>query len=72
MYPVIKQSHTAVGHGWLHKTHKYLKMYYTDISREVIKVFLKMCEHCALKKKRSEMPKLIIKPVTYRDWKYCC
>ena len=51
MYPIIKQSHTAVGHGGLHKTYNDLKTHYANISREVIKTFLKLCEHCALKKK---------------------
>ena len=63
MYPVIKQSHTAVGHGWLYETHKVLMKHCTVISREVMKVFLKMCEQCAMKKNRSEMSKLVIKPV---------
>jgi hypothetical protein len=64
MYPVIEQSHTAVGYKWLHKTHKDLKKHYISISSEVIKVFPKMCEQCALKTKRSELSKLVIKPVT--------
>jgi hypothetical protein len=51
MYPITKQSHTAVGHGGLHKTYNDLKTHYANISREVIKTFLKLCEHCALKKK---------------------
>jgi hypothetical protein len=50
MYAIIKQSHTAVGHGGLHETYNDLKAHYANISREVIKTFLKHCEHCALKK----------------------
>ena len=37
MYAIIKQSHTAVGHGGLHKTYNDLKTHYANISREVIK-----------------------------------
>ena len=51
MYPIIKQSYTAVGHGGLHKIYYDLKAHYANISREVKKAFLKLCEHCALKKK---------------------
>lgn len=68
MYSVIKQCHTAVGHGGLHKTYNELKKHYANISREILKVFLKMCNHCALKKKRSELSKLVIKPVTSSDF----
>ena len=68
MYPIIKQSHTAVGHGGLHKTYNDLKAHYANISREVKKTFLKLCEHCALKKERSELSKLIIKPVRSSDF----
>ena len=68
MYPIIRQSHTAVGHGGFHKTYNDLKTHYANISREVIKTFLKLCEHCALKKKRSELSKLVIKPVRSSDF----
>jgi hypothetical protein len=68
MYPIIKQSHTAVGHGGLHKTYNDLQAHYAKISREVIKTFLKHCEHCTLKKKRSELSKLVIKPVRSSDF----
>ena len=68
MYAIIKQSHTAVGHDGLHKTYNDLKLHYSNISREVIKVFLRLCHHCALKKKRSELSKLVIKPVRSSDF----
>ena len=68
MYAIIKQSHTAVGHGGLHKTYNDLKAHYANINREVIKTFLKLCEHCALKKKRSELSKIVNKPVRSSDF----
>ncbi|CAC5414153.1 unnamed protein product [Mytilus coruscus] len=39
-----------------------------NISREAIKTFLKLCDHCSLKKKRSELSKLVIKPVRSSDF----
>jgi hypothetical protein len=41
---------TAVGHVGLHKTYNDLKAHYANISREVIKTFLKLCEHCSKEK----------------------
>jgi hypothetical protein len=68
MYAIIKQNHTAVGHGGFRKAYNDLKAHYANINREVIKTFLKLCEHCALKKKRSELSKLVIKPVRSSDF----
>jgi hypothetical protein len=49
-------------------TYNDLQAHYANISREVIKTFLKLCEHCTLKKKRSELSKLVIKPVRSSDF----
>jgi hypothetical protein len=49
-------------------TYKELKKQFANISREVIKLFIQLCEQCILKKKRSETSKLIVRPITSSDF----
>ena len=58
-------------HGWIHKTYKELKKQFANISREVIKLFIQLCEQCILKKKRSETSELIVGPITSSDFNSC-
>ena len=54
LYRLIKTAHSGIGHGGIHITYKELKKQFANISREVIKLFIQLCEQCILKKKRSE------------------
>ena len=65
---MIKTAHSGIGHGGIHKTYKELKKQFANISREVIKLFIQLCEQCILKKKRSETSKLIVRPITSSDF----
>jgi len=53
LYPLIKTVHSGVGHGGLHKTFKELKRQFANVSREIIRIFIQMCEQCVLKKNHS-------------------
>ena len=68
LYRFIKTAHSGIEHGGIHKTYKELKKQVANISREVIKVFIQLCEQCILKKKRSETSKLIVRPITSSDF----
>ena len=68
LYRLIKTAHSGIGHGGIPKTYKELKKQFANISREVIKLFIQLCEHCILKKKRSETSKLIVRPITSSDF----
>ena len=63
LYLLIKTAHSGIGHGGIHKTYKESKKQFANISREVIKLFIQLCEQCILKKKRSETSKLIVRPI---------
>jgi hypothetical protein len=68
LYRLMKTAHSGIGHGGIHKTYKELKKQFANISREVIKLFIQLCEQCILKKKRSETSKLIVRPITSSDF----
>jgi hypothetical protein len=61
LYLLIKTVHSGVGHGGLHKTYKELKRQFANVSREIIRIFIQMCEQCVLKKNRCETTKLVVK-----------
>ena len=64
MYPLIKTAHIGGGHGGIHKTNKE----FANISREAIRIFGSNCEQCILKRKRSEISKLVVKPILSADF----
>ena len=68
MHPLIKRAYIGVGHGGIHQTNKELKRQYANISRETIRIFGSNCEQCILKQKRSEMSKLVLKPILSADF----
>jgi hypothetical protein len=68
LYRLIKTGNSGIGHGGIHKTYNKLKKQFANISREVIKLFIQLCEQCILKKKRSETSKLIVRPITSSDF----
>jgi len=39
-------------------------------SREIIRIFIQMCEQCVLKKIRSETTKLVVRPITSTDFNF--
>jgi hypothetical protein len=57
MHPLIKTAHIRVGQGGIHKTNKELRRQFANISR----IFGSNCEQCILKRKRSEISKLVVK-----------
>ena len=72
LYPLIKTAHSGVGHGGLHKTYKELKRQFANVSREIIRIFIQMCEQSVLKKNRSETTKLVVRPITSTDFNCRC
>ncbi|CAC5393701.1 unnamed protein product [Mytilus coruscus] len=68
MYDIIKTAHVGVGHGGLHKTNKEPKKHFANISREAIRIFTTNCEQCILKRKRTEISKLVVKPIISADF----
>ena len=64
MHPLIKTAHIRVGQGGIHKTNKELRRQFANISR----IFGSNCEQCILKRKRSEISKLVAKPILSADF----
>jgi hypothetical protein len=64
MHPLIKTAHIGVGHGGIHKTNKELRRQFANISR----IFGSICEQCILKRKRSEISKLVVKSILSADF----
>lgn len=70
MYPLIKTAYIGVGHGGIHKTNKELKRQFANISREAIRILGSNYEQCILKRKRSEISKLVVQPILSADFNY--
>ena len=68
MYPLIKTAHIGIGHGGIHKTNKELRRQFANINREAIRIFGSNCDQCILKRKRSEISKLVAKPILSADF----
>ena len=68
MYPLIKTAHIGVGHGGIHITNKELRRQFANINREAIRIFGSKCEQCILKRKRSEISKLVVKSILSADF----
>lgn len=52
----------------MHKTYNELNKQFANISREIIRIFIQMCEQCILKNSRSETTKLVVRPITSDDF----
>ena len=53
IYYVIEAAHIAAGHGGREKIRKEIGRKYAIITREMVKLFLSMCEACHLKKSKK-------------------
>uniref|UniRef100_A0A1B6JRL1 Integrase zinc-binding domain-containing protein n=1 Tax=Homalodisca liturata TaxID=320908 RepID=A0A1B6JRL1_9HEMI len=62
MYDTIHSAHLRVGHKKEKAMEAELKKKFCNITREVIKIYLDLCEPCALKKK-SKSKGLVVKPI---------
>ncbi|XP_054267157.1 KRAB-A domain-containing protein 2-like [Macrosteles quadrilineatus] len=62
MYDTIHSAHLCVGHKKEKAMEVELKKKFCNITREVIKIYLDMCEPCSLKKK-SQSKGLVVKPI---------
>lgn len=62
MYSTIHSAHLRVGHKKEKAMEAELKKKFCNLTREVIKIYLDLCEPCALKKK-SKSKGLVVKPM---------
>ncbi|CAG2256746.1 unnamed protein product [Mytilus edulis] len=72
LYPLIRTAHSGIGHGGIHKTYKELIKQFANISREIIRIFIQMCEQCILRKSRTATTKLVVRPITSTDFNSRC
>lgn len=63
MYDTIHSAHLRVGHKKEKAMEVELKKTFCNITREVIKIYLDLCEPCALKKKSKSKGLVVVKPI---------
>lgn len=51
IFKILHETHLAVGHGGRNRMEKELNMNYKNITREMIAIYLNMCEKCEKKRK---------------------
>lgn len=63
MYDTIHSAHLRVGHKKEKAMEVELKKTFCNITREVIKIYLDLCEPCALKKKSKSKGLVVVEPI---------
>ena len=61
LYDDIKKE--QVGHGGRDKTYKQCKLVFSNVTVEVINVWLQTCVECIVRKKKKTISRIVIKPV---------
>lgn len=46
MFDILHETHLAVRHGGKHRMEKVCKNIYKNVTQEVIKLYLRLCEPC--------------------------
>jgi hypothetical protein len=67
LYFDIKREHEQVGHGGRDKTHKQCKQVYSNVTVEVINIWLQTCVECILRTRKNTISGLVEKPVRSHD-----
>ena len=62
IFDAIRTQHLLTGHGARDITNKKLKETHANITKEVIQMYVDLCETCALKK-RKVRKSLVVKPI---------
>lgn len=71
MYDVIHKAHLQIGHKKEKAMENELKKKYCNITREVIHIYLNLCQSCALKKK-AKRKGLVVKPIIMTEMNSRC
>ena len=65
---IIRQAHISTGHGGERKTHIKISEKYGNIPRRLVKRYIRSCERCIEKQRRSETSAgVIVKPLKVED-----
>ena len=61
--------HRETGHVGEHNTLMKIKDTYDNITRNLVGMFVKQCEHCCEKRKRKETASgVVVKPILVKDF----
>lgn len=71
MYDIIHTAHLQIGHKKEKAMENELKNKYCNITREVILIYLSLCQSCALKKK-AKSKGLVVKPLIMSEMNSRC
>ncbi|XP_047505092.1 KRAB-A domain-containing protein 2-like [Pieris napi] len=71
MFDILHETHLAVGHGGKHRMEKECKKKYKNITQEVIKLYLRLCEPCQ-KKLKSAKKGIVVKPLVSTEMNSRC
>ena len=67
LYDDLKREHEQVGHGGRDKTHKQCKQVNSNVTVEVINIWLQTCVECILRTRKNTISGLVVKPVRSHD-----
>ena len=68
LFNILKEAHTVVGHGGLHKTHLSGVKNYANITREIIQLYNSLCEACIRKNTKKGYKNSVVKPIISEDF----
>lgn len=71
MFDILHETHLAVGHGGKHRMEKECKKKYKNVTQEVIKLYLRLCEPCQ-KKLKSAKKGIVVKPLLSTEMNSRC
>lgn len=72
LFEIIFNAHVnCTGHGGINRTNDSIKRRYANIPREVVKLFISLCETC---QKKASVPKkgLVVKPIMSKEFNSRC
>jgi|694.fasta_scaffold50827_3 hypothetical protein len=68
LFNILKEVHTVVGHGSLHKTQLSGIKNYANITREIIQLYNSLCEACIRKNTKKGYKNSVVKPIISEDF----
>ncbi|XP_050307832.1 KRAB-A domain-containing protein 2-like [Anthonomus grandis grandis] len=71
MFDILHDAHLAIGHRGKHRMESECKKKYKNITRDVIKLYLRLCEGCQ-KKLKSAKKGLVVKPMVFSEMNSRC
>ncbi|XP_031344445.1 KRAB-A domain-containing protein 2-like [Photinus pyralis] len=71
IFQILHDTHVSIGHGGRNRMEKELNLKYKNITREMIVIYLNLCESC---QKKQKVPKkgLVVKPILSKDMNSRC